>query len=500
MGILSETLWAPLGLSFAGRIGHCIILAAMGAQVSDVAVVGAGPTGLVAAGELARRGWTVRVLDAAPEPFAGSRGKGLQPRSLEVLDSLGVTDRLLGLGRFQIPFRYHESDGGTRDVDVHAGAEPTPDRPWVRTLIIPQWRTEQVLRDRLAELAVTVEQNAGVTDLAQDSDGVDLILADGRRLRTGWVIGADGGSSTVRKLLGVSFLGRTQEETRALIADVEIDGLARDYWHVWKGTSLAGLGLALCPLPTSETWQLGVPHGDTDTGRDPSPDEVRAAVAGLAPRIRLRRIHWSSIWRLNVRMVEHYRVGRVFLAGDAAHVHSPTGGQGMNTGIQDAVNLAWKLGAVLDGAEEGLLDTYEKERLPIAAAVLGLSSELMSPATFWSRDAGHHTDQLDLTYRGGPLAQDGLDGPGPRPGDRAPDAPLRLSDGTPTSLFLLRRNADWTVLTFGTDPGGLSAGTQVLDAEKLDTDGHLRRTYMPADAELIAVRPDGYIGWRTRSA
>lgn len=472
----------------------------MSTQVADVAVVGAGPTGLTAAGEMARRGWTVRVLDAASEPFPGSRGKGIQPRSLEVLDLLGVTDRLLALGRFRMPFRFHEPGGGTRDVDVHAGAEPTPDRPWVRSLFIPQWRTEQVLRERLAEFGVTVEQNAGATDMTQDADGVDLTLTDGRSLRAGWVIGADGASSTVRKLLDVPFLGQTQEETRMLLADVEIDGLSRDRSHIWEtadGSDLVGVGVALTPLPGSATWQLQVGHGDPARGA--SPDEVRAAAAGLDPRIRVRRVHWSSTWRLNVRMVERYRVGRVFLAGDAAHVHSPAGGQGMNTGIQDAANLGWKLAAVLGGAEDCLLDTYEAERLPVAADVLGLSSELMNAATFWSRDADHQTHQLDITYRGGPLAPDDVEGSGPRPGDRAPDAPLRLPDGTPTTLFLLRRNAEWTVLNFDADPAELSGETQVLDARELDADGHLRHAYAPAEGELIGLRPDGRIGWRTRS-
>jgi 2-polyprenyl-6-methoxyphenol hydroxylase-like FAD-dependent oxidoreductase len=460
-----------------------------------------GSTGLTAAAELARRGWAVRVLDAAPAPFPGSRGKGLQPRSLEMLDPLEVTDRLVSLGRFRLPFRYHEPDGGAHDIDLHAGAEPTLERPWVRTLIIPQWRTEQVLRERLAELGVTVEQNAAVTDLAQHDDGLTLSITDGRRVQAGWVIGADGGSSTIRRLLEMPFLGETHEETRMLLADVEIDGLDRDHWHMWQnsdGAGVAGFDVALCPLPSTKTWQLAAQY--ENTARDGSTDQVRAAVAGLGPRIDVRRVHWSSIWRLNVRMVEHYRVGRVFLAGDAAHVHSPAGGQGMNTGIQDAVNLGWKLAAVLGGTDTCLLDTYEAERLPVAAGVLGLSSQLTNTA-FWSprSDPDHRTDQLNLTYRGGPLAQNGLDGPGPRPGDRGPDAPLRLPDGSPTSLFLLRREAEWTALSFGADPGKLPPNTQVLDAQALDIDGYLRRAYVASDGELVVLRPDGYIASRKQS-
>jgi hypothetical protein len=200
--------------------------------------------------------------------------------------------------------------------------------------------------------------------------------------------------------------------------------------------------------------------------------------------VRLRSVGWRSTWRLNVRMVADYRVGAVFLAGDAAHVHSPAGAQGMNTGIGDAVNLAWKLAAVLGGADPGLLDTYAAERLPIAAGVLGLSGELTGRG-LTSRSAAEVRDasQLDLSYRDGPLGSH-VPGPGPRPGDRAPDAPL--GDST---LFLRRREADWTVLT--TDPGvEVPGATVVLAAHEAAA------TYAMSPGELVLIRPDGYVGTR----
>jgi 2-polyprenyl-6-methoxyphenol hydroxylase-like FAD-dependent oxidoreductase len=462
---------------------------------TDVTVVGAGPTGLVVAGELARRGHRVTVLDSAPAPFPGPRGNGIQPRTLEVLDPLGVTDRLVALGTFRLPFRQYALDGTTRERDRHPGLEPTPDQPFARPLIIPQWRTTQVLRERLAEFGVTVEQNARVVAVEQDHDGTTAILDDRRRLRSRYLVGADGGSSTVRKALGVGFLGETHDAVRMLLAEVELDGLDRDHWHTFDLVGADGAGfLSLCPMPASPTWALGLRSPDPDVRADEA--TLHTVVDGIRPRVRLRRIGWSSIWRLNVRMVDRFRVDRVFLAGDAAHVHSPAGGQGLNTGIQDAVDLGWKLAAVLDGAENALLDTYEAERKPVAAAVLGLSSELSRHVL--KTGAGGYADrpaalarqglQLDISYRTNP------DASGLQPGDRAPDAPLG-----DTTLFLLRRQANWTVLAFD-GPTEPVEGAQVLDVDALDVDGYLRRTYKPVPDERILIRPDGHLGWRGTGA
>ncbi|HWG26036.1 FAD-dependent monooxygenase [Actinospica sp.] len=462
---------------------------------TDVTVVGAGPTGLVVAGELARRGRRVTVLDSAPAPFPGPRGNGIQPRTLEVLDPLGVTDRLVALGTFRLPFRQYATDGAVRERDRHPGLEPTPDQPFARPLIIPQWRTTQVLRERLAEFGVTVKQNARVVAVEQDQDGTTAILENRRRLRSRYLVGADGASSTVRNALGVGFLGQTHDEVRMLLAEVELDGLDRDHWHTFDLVGDDGAGfLSLCPMPASPTWALGLRSPDPDIRADEA--TLHTVVDGIRPRVRLRRIGWSSTWRLNVRMVDRFRVDRVLLAGDAAHVHSPAGGQGLNTGIQDAINLGWKLAAVLDGAEDALLDTYEAERKPVAAAVLGLSSELSRQVL--NSGVGGYADrpaalarqglQLDISYRADP------DAPGLRPGDRAPDAPLDN-----TTLFLLRRQANWTVLAFDgtTEP---VHDAQVLDADALDVDGYLRRTYDPVPGERILIRPDGHLGWRGTGA
>ena len=252
--------------------------------MDDVVVVGAGPTGLTAAIELARRGVGVRVLDAAAEPHRGSRGKGMQPRTLELLDPMGVADRLVSLGMFELSIRRHEADGSVVDVDTTPDGAPSPTTPWARSLVIPQWRTEQVLRERLAEEGVGVEQGRRVTGLGQDTDGITLTLDDGEGLRASWVVGADGGSSTVRRELGIGFLGETHEEIRLLLGDVELDGLDRDHWHMFSGG--AAPFFALCPLPATPTWQVQIAHSDPSTHS--SEPVLRELIDGLAPRIRDR--------------------------------------------------------------------------------------------------------------------------------------------------------------------------------------------------------------------
>ena len=482
----------------------------------EVLIVGAGPTGLTLACELARRGVAHRLIERRDGPAEGSRGKGVQPRSLEVLGNLGVADALIAHGRFDMPMLLHGQDGPTplplasarRDGARYAGP-----------LLTPQWRVEAVLRDRLAELGGRVEWGCELTGIEQRDDQVVADVRRGdvdERIETPWLVGCDGGQSGVRKAASVPLVGETLERIRMWVGDLTLDGLDRDYWHLWRGPE--GF-LALCPLPGTDQFQFQAQIAPEEA-REPSLAAFEALIRQRTKRedIRLHAAGWLSAWRANVRMVQRFRIGRVLLAGDAAHVHSPAGAQGMNTGIQDAYNLGWKLAAVRGGADEDLIDTYQEERLPIARGVLDLSSELTSTALAPDRARDARTSQLDLGYRGSSLSVDVSSASGTiRAGDRAPDAAgLRGFVGTERRLFDLMHGTHMTVLVFARDlPAQLAEMLEsfgnavrcvqiaggVTDADCwIDADGAARRLYVPAADALFAIRPDGYVGLTGSSA
>ena len=216
--------------------------------------------------------------------------------------------------------------------------------------------------------------------------------------------------------------------------------------------------------------------------------------------IRLRELTWSTTWRPNVRMVDQFRIGRVFLAGDAAHVHPPSGGQGLNTGVQDGYNLGWKLGAVLEGVSDELLDSYESERLPVAARVLGISTALLQKHLSGADDAferGEETRQIDISYRLGPLTLDDASSRVVAAGDRAPDAPCSGRDGQPVRLFSRYVGPAWTLLRCGSTAPTLDrpdVQSYCVGSELVDTDRHIGDAYGVKDGVAVLVRPDGYIG------
>jgi 2-polyprenyl-6-methoxyphenol hydroxylase-like FAD-dependent oxidoreductase len=419
-----------------------------------------------------------------------------------------------------LPFRGWQGNRVIGDLDPHAGRQPTPDVPYASVLIIPQWRTEQLLRQRLGELGGQVELATRLAGLAQDGDGVTAtVVRDGapEQLRAGFLVGCDGGHSTVRRLLGVGFQDETWETERMLVGDVEAEGLDREHWHVWPYAQGGMVGL--CPLPGGRAFQF---QASLAPG-EPTQPSLKAFQRVLDERtgagVRLHHPTWLSLWRANVRMVDRYRVDRVLLAGDAAHVHSPAGGQGMNTGIQDAYNLGWKLAAVIGGAPDRLLDTYQQERLPVAAWVLEASSrrhqELLKDRTGARSDGALR--QLGIGYRGGPLARDLPEPEGSvRAGDRAPDAPCRTADGRRVRLFDRFRGPHWTLLAFGASHATAAAevarrhrqavhahlvvrpGEPVGAHELVDVDGHARRAYDLDGDALVLVRPDGHIGLLAR--
>jgi len=470
---------------------------------TDVLIVGSGPTGLTLAVDLARRGVSFRIIerdtqgrggDAGQAYLAGSRGKGLQPRTLEVFDDLGVIDEILRTGEVYPLIRIYAGRLPVWKAHMHKHQEPTEATPYPMTIMQPQWRTERILRDRLAELGGKVETGVELVEFSQDADSVSAVLRDASgqtsTIRASYLVGADGGRSAVRKTLGIGFLGETREEERMVLGDVKIEGLARDEWQVWINPLRMRLKAAVCPLPNTDTYQLTAPIAP-GVEPDLTIEGFRRLLAEGSGRrdVRLTELIWASVYRVNIRMVDRYRSGRVFLAGDAAHVHSPAGGQGLNTGVQDAYNLGWKLARVLAGGPESLLDTYEAERKPVAESILGLSTKLHDRAGKGGRKAlkrDEETSQLLLTYRGGPLAE------GDHGGDRMPDGHCRLADGTRARLFDLFRGPHFTLLA--TKPAPALEGRDDVRVCNVDS---LGEGY--GDTAYVLVRPDGYIGLTART-
>lgn len=472
-------------------------------QATDVLICGGGPTGLTLAIELARRGVRFRLIDAAGAPFAGSRGKGIQPRTQEIFENLGIIDRIVARGGVYPPQWKYRADGGGVEISAVDPPDATPAEPYRIPLMIPQFATEAVLRERLAELGHGVEFGRELRGFAQDADGVTATIAGPggeERIHTRYLVGADGGRSTVRHALGIGFPGQTLG-VRAIVADVALTGLAQDAWHTFNSDAKDKL-LTLCPLAGTTLFQLTAaipPEGDPDL----SASGLAAMAAERTGRsdIRIESVSWASAYTMGARLAEKYRVGRVFIAGDAAHVHPPTGAQGLNTGIQDAYNLGWKLAAVLDGADEALLDSYEEERRPIAEGVLNLSRKLLDDAKRGEVRRGREVHQLDLGYRGSTLAlQSAARAGGIQAGDRAPDALLRGVAGQPRRLFDLLAGPHWTLLEYERRDGGIRSrpGLRVHSissrGELIDEHGHFRAAYGLERGDRVLVRPDGYVG------
>lgn len=471
-----------------------------------VLIVGAGPTGLSLAVDLARRGVRVRIIDKAPEHASGSRGKGLQPRSQEILHDLGIGPELWRDSFAGLPRRHYQD--GHEPLDSATEQQQT-DSPFPLPLIVPQWRIEQLLRAKLAESGIKVELGNELVEFTQDAELVTARTASGDRITARYLVGCDGGHSIVRKALGIGFLGESSPESRMLIGDVEVRGLARDRWHMWYADQA---WLALCPFACTDSWQIqAVLAPDPDgTPKAPTLAVFRTAVAEVTgrPEIELDNLTWSSVYRVNERMADHFRAGRAFLAGDAAHAHSPAGGLGMNTGIQDSYNLGWKLGLVLAHlAGPELLDSYEAERLPVAEWTLDTSGKrLRAIAENAGRQGGFdagastETQQLGLGYRDSALAVDLASGE-VRAGDRAPDAELKLTGGRVHDLLA---GPGFTLLGFGAscrDAVDALAGSELVHAFLLPADEtEAWARYGIAADTLVLVRPDGYLGLVAPSA
>ena len=474
----------------------------------DVLIVGAGPTGLTLACDLRRRGISCLVIDQATTFHTRSRGKGIQPRTLEVFDDLGVVEPIVRQGWSRdVRVRWHV--GHRLLTELHLpGRDALPQVPFPNLVLLPQWRTERQLRERLQDFGGAVVLGWALHDMEQSATGVRSVLhneaGEARVVRSRYLVGCDGAHSRVRTLLGLPMEGHTHTE-HFVFGDVEIEGLDPNVAWVWFD---ADRYLAASPFPGQKAWQVQASaHPRADGTFEPASLELFQRLfherTGRSD-VQLSNATWLSNFVSNVRMVSRYRVGRVFLAGDAAHVHSPAGGQGMNMGIQDAYNLGWKLALVLRGSSERLLDTYEEERLPLARSVLAgtdvgykivfsanpvitlLRERVLLPllqVPRIQRAVLETSDQLDVTYRGSALAVD-HQAPaahearnvfraiaqrlprrgGLRAGDRAPDAPVvNLTTGSATRIFDELRGPHCTLLLFaGSAP--TSRSRQQIDA------------------------------------
>jgi len=469
-----------------------------------VVVVGAGPTGLALACGLRAAGVDVRVFDKAAGPAVTSRALGLQPRGVEVLDRLGALGDLPDRG---LPIRSVTINVDGRELASFPVGQPTG-LGGPRGLIMSQADIEGALRDRLFALGGDIEWDRGVDGLARVRDGVTVCLDDGSEFDAAWVVGADGAHSVVRKAVGIGFPGVPIVE-QFLLADVHADiDRPREGAVSWLRGDAA---LAAFPLPGNDLWRVMAP-APTEFGDEPAP---QAIVDYLASRLAAEAAGtidstvWTSTFRIQRRLADGYRRGRVLLAGDAAHIHSPLGGQGMNTGIGDAENLAWKLALVVSGrADHSLLDTYEAERRPIAKGVLETTSSVteMVVSQRWAarllrdrvavplmnqswvqRQITERASQLKVSYRHGPLgARLWRFLPGVRAGDRVADRTCTRADGTSVRLF------------DALGPGWALIGANSLAEVARERLGDV--VSLRGDRAGLLVRPDGHLAWRGTDA
>jgi 2-polyprenyl-6-methoxyphenol hydroxylase-like FAD-dependent oxidoreductase len=471
-----------------------------------VVIAGGGPTGLMLAGELALAGVDVAIVERrASQDLAGSRAGGLHSRTIEVLDQRGIADRFL-------------AEGQTAQVAAFAGARlDISDFPTRHPYGLGLWQNhiERILAGWVGELAVPIYRQRDVTGIAQDSTGVDVELSGGESLRAEYVVGCDGGRSVVRKAAGIDFRG-WDPTTSALIAEVElaeepewgmrqdavgVHGFGRVEYEIRDGEVVF---MDRGPVRVMVTEQHLARNGEPTLG-----DLSEALVAVYGTDYGVHSPTWISRFTDMTRQAASYRDGRVLLAGDAAHVHAPDGGQGLNIGVQDAVNLGWKLAQVVHRrSPESLLDTYHTERHPVAARVLrntmaAVALRRTDDRTNALRDTIAELLGMDEPRRRFAAMLSGLDihydlGEGhPLLGRRMPDLDLVTADG-PLRVFSLLHDARPVLLNLG-EPGGFdiapwSDRLQLIDARYVGT-WKLPALGAVAAPTAVLVRPDGYVAW-----
>ncbi|MFF4370591.1 FAD-dependent monooxygenase [Streptomyces sp. NPDC001594] len=470
---------------------------------ADVIVAGAGPTGLMLACELRLAGVDVVVVERLPERTGESRAGGIHSRTLEVLDQRGVLDRFLAEGE---PQPVGHFSGLYLDFDESESRHPYP-------LMILQSAVERLLEEWAGELGVRVRRSAAVSAVGQDADGVTVGLdtADGpAELRARYLVGCDGGRSAVRKLAGIGFPG-TEATMTALIGDVELPGLPEDY--VWVRRTPGGDYSAIAFEPG--WYRVITSEYDRVADRDAPAtfEQLRESLVRVAGTdFGMRAPRWVSRFNDAARQADRYRAGRVLLAGDAAHIHFPAGGQGLNMGVQDAVNLGWKLASVVRGdAPETLLDSYHDERHPVGERVLhntraqaalarpGAATDALREV-FGSlmvfddvnRVLRHMLTALDVRYP--------VDGDHPMEGRRVFDADLKTDEGV-VGVYRLLHGARPVLLDLsgGAELAAVAAGwAGRVDLVAARAEDELWPVppvgEVPAPAALL-IRPDGHVAW-----
>ncbi|MFH8403181.1 FAD-dependent monooxygenase [Streptomyces sp. NPDC018019] len=461
-------------------------------DAADVIVVGAGPTGLLLAGDLAVAGLRVTLLERrAPGISNLTRSLAVHARSLEQLDARGLADELVA-GGHPLP-----------SIQLLAGAVLEPARLPTRfpfVLITPQFEVERLLERRAQKAGVTFRYGARVTGLDQDADGVDVHVQEedgATTYRASYLVGTDGVRSTVREALGLPFPGRSVVRS-VVLADVRLD--ERPAVPLVANATADAFALI---GNFGDGWYRVIGwdrHRQIPEDTPVEPDEIRTYMRlALGSDYGMHDVRWSSRFHSDERQVPRYRVGRAFVAGDAAHVHSPAGGQGMNTGLQDAANLSWKLAAVLRGdAPDSLLDSYHGERHPVGRMVLRSSGAIIRMAQLRTapqralralaaqvlNSAPPLADRAIGMISGISISYGAERGAHPLVGKRAPD--LRLAGGT--RLYEALRGGTFVLVT-PADEQVPAAGPHLV-----------RASWESARRTALLVRPDGYIAWATDAA
>jgi 2-polyprenyl-6-methoxyphenol hydroxylase-like FAD-dependent oxidoreductase len=460
-----------------------------------VVIAGGGPTGLMLAGELALAGVDVAIVERrGSQHVDGSRAGGLHSRTIEVLDQRGIAERFLSAGKVMQPVGF---------VGIPLDISDFPTR---HNYGLALWQSdfEPILAGWVGELGVPILREREVVGFAQDDTGVDVEVSGDTSVRAEYLVGCDGGRSLIRKAAGIDFPG-LDPSTSWMIAEVEMDGEP----EIGMRREGGGIG-PVNQLVDGGPFRVVLKERVIEHTRDPGMDDLREAlVAVYGTDFGLRSAKWISRFTDMSRQAASYRRGRVLLAGDAAHVHPPQGGQGLNTGVQDAVNLGWKLAQVVDRTSpESLLDTYHAERHPVGARVL---RNTMAQVALSYPDDRHQalrdtmTELLSMDEPRRRIAAmiSGLDvhydlGAGhPLLGRRMPDLDVQTADG-PTRVFSLLHEARPVLLNLG-EPGGFDIAPWANRVRLVDAT-HAGRWELPVLGEVpappaVMIRPDGHVAW-----